>query len=268
MYDDPVSTPSPLPPAVRRSSPRPWVGVVAVARLLLAGILFRWSQHETPAPEQPPPQASAPEPVAPATPAPAAPGVDLPSLNSSDSFVRHQLQDLLFDPQWTAWLEGDDLLRRFAAAIGAIAEGKSPREPLGRLAVKEPFAVRTNADRLWISSSSFARYDRLATMIGRIDIDAAEPIWRLLHPLAEQAWREVAPPGESLNAAVAKALDHLIATPLPTEDIELVLAEGLYRYVDPALESLTPAQKHLLRMGQRNAARVVEVLRACRQLVD
>jgi len=59
----------------------------------------------------------------------------------------------------------------------------------------------------------------------------------------------------------------LLATPVPPAEIEVVLADGLYRYTDPAFEALSPAQKHLVRMGAANASAVREALRRLRVIV-
>jgi hypothetical protein len=58
----------------------------------------------------------------------------------------------------------------------------------------------------------------------------------------------------------------LISTPIPSGPITVVEGKGAtWAFADPALEALTPAQKHLVRMGPRNAARVIETLKAVRQ---
>ena len=77
--------------------------------------------------------------------------------------------------------------------------------------------------------------------------------------------REIAPPNESLDAGVARALDHLLATPRPREPVEVRLEDGLYRFVDPVLEALTPAQKHLLRAGPENGDRLRSLAAALRE---
>ena len=69
-----------------------------------------------------------------------------------------------------------------------------------------------------------------------------------------------------MDVAVQQALDVLIETPIPSGPVELVEGKGAtWAFADPALERLDPAQKQLLRMGPRNAARVIETLKAVRQ---
>ena len=261
---------SPRPP--RRPSPAGVWTVVAAFALLVgvgAAYYFKW--------RRPQPEATRPA-AAPSTTAPRAaepglepalvgPAVALPRLDESDAFVRERLGALSGDAEWGAWLAADGLVRRFVAAVSAVSEGKSPRQVLDRIAIRGPFTARPRGGRLVVDASSFARYDRVAAVLAALDAKAARPLWRLLRPLAGQAWAEIAPPGDSLDAALARALDHLLATPLPPAEVEVYLDGVLYRYADPEYESLTAAQKHLFRMGQVNAARVQAALRGLRPLV-
>ena len=59
-----------------------------------------------------------------------------------------------------------------------------------------------------------------------------------------------------------KAIVSLLSTPMPSEDLA-VHPRGavVYSYADEGLESLTGAQKHLIRMGPRNARLVKDKLR-------
>ena len=58
----------------------------------------------------------------------------------------------------------------------------------------------------------------------------------------------------------------LIATPIPQGPMRVVEGRGAtWAFADPALEALDPAQKHLLRMGPDNAARVIATLTRVRQ---
>lgn len=265
MPEEPEYEPSPTR-TDRTSTTKPLAVGAVLVLIFAAALLFRFTQRAPPAEAPAPmPEASAPSAEPASRPDPAAPLPSLPALDASDPTVRQHLLPLSSAPEWAALLSGDDLARRFAAAVAAIRQGRSPRQHFGSLALDGGFAARLANGRLVAAPSSFARYDRLATMVAAIDAGAAGSIWRLLHPLLEQAWAELAAPGMSLDAAVAQALDHLLAAPQAPADAELLLEEGRYRYADPALEGLSPAQKHLLRMGPGNAAKVREALRSLRE---
>lgn len=268
MPEEPEYEASPSPSDRSAPGSKP-LAIGAVLVLILAAVLvYRFTRGPAPAEApSPAPEASAP-PVEPApSPQPPAPPLNLPPLDASDPVMREHLLPLSSAPEWAALLAGDDVARRFAAAVSTIRQGKSPRRHLGALALEGGFAVRTTNGRLVTAPASFARYDRIAAMIAAIDTAAAASVWRLLHPLAEQAWQELAAPGQGLDAAVARTIDDLLATPQAPADAELVLQEGSYRYVDPSLEGLSPAQKHLLRMGPGNAEKVREALRSLREML-
>lgn len=251
----------------RRPTKRPFVAGVLVVLTFAAALLFRLTRPSPP-PETPPPVPEASEPSAesPSTPNAAA-LPSLPPLDASDPTIRQHLLSLSLGPEWAALLSADDLARRFAAAVAAIRQGKSPRQQFAPLAIDGRFAARSANGRLVADPSSFARYDRITATVVALDTVAARSIWRLLHPLVEQAWDELAVSGVSLDAAVAQAIDHLLAAQAPA-DAELLFEEGRYRYADTSLESLSPAQKHLLRMGPRNADGMREALRSLRALVE
>jgi hypothetical protein len=59
-----------------------------------------------------------------------------------------------------------------------------------------------------------------------------------------------------------KAIVSLLSTPVPPENLTVQPHGAVdYAYADEDLESLTGAQKHLMRMGPRNARLVKEKLR-------
>ena len=80
----------------------------------------------------------------------------------------------------------------------------------------------------------------------------------------DEAWAEIGPPDTPLDTALGRAIDGLLAAHEIPADAEVILEGGLYRYVDPALEAATPAQKHLMRMGPENAGKVRAALRRLR----
>lgn len=239
------------------------------ALLLAAGLYYRLRSPVPTAARVPTAQEAVPPPPTPPKTQPVtveagAKEVDLPSLDASDAFIGERLGALSADPSWPAWLSGDGLIRRWVAAVALVADGKSPHKVLDYLPVRGVFEVRTQGARTLIDESSYARYDGVARALASIDSAKTRSLWVLLHPLLQLAWNEIAPPTRELDAVVLAAIDHLLAAPLPPAEVELVLKDGLYRYVDPAYEALSPAQKHLERMGTQNMLKVREALRQLR----
>jgi hypothetical protein len=161
-------------------------------------------------------------------------------------------------------MSGADLVRRFAGALLAVAEGESPGSFVAFLAPTLPFDVVRRSGRIYASPESFARYDGVARVVGGLDVQQAAAAWRALEPLFARAHQEIAPSGRTLSQTLDAATAHLIAVPLPEEALRLVERGALYEYADAEFEQLTAAQKHLLRMGPDNARAVQGKLREFR----
>ena len=255
MQDDFDQAPQLLP---RESPPRarwPWIAALVIA----AGVAgwYYFSRRSAA-----PPPLAAPAPVAEPAPAPSQPAEPLPALDQSDGWLRERLSALSSHPEFGRWLQADQLARRATAALAAMAEGRSPREQLPFLAPAGRFAVAERDGRTYVSPQSYARYDGLADVISSIDAVAAADLYRRARPILEAAYGEIAAPGATLDGAVSAALGRLLATPVPSEDPEVIEGEGLiYVYADPALEGLEASQKHLLRTGPRNIRLIQAKLR-------
>ena len=269
MTDPDRYEPEPLQPR-REDRRRSWI-VWAAALALLMALAAAYLARQRPPGGAPgttaPPEVERPAPETSAAPVAEAPAVPLPPLDTSDAFVRERAAALAAAPEVQSWLGNDHLLRRAAAVVAAVAEGRSPREPLSVLAPAGSFQVLTRDGRLYIDPAAYARYDRIAAVVTAIDPHAAAALLRLVEPLLAQAHGEIARPGETLDPALARATDRLVSTPIsaPAEEIEVVPGDGVgYQFADPALEALSPAEKHLLRMGPENARRIQDWLRALR----
>lgn len=195
------------------------------------------------------------------TPAEVEAAKSLPALGESDGLVRQWAARMTGSSEVARWVAEADLIRRFTAVISILGEGKSPRMLLGALAPEGAFVVREEGERLFIDPASYARYDVVADALATLDISETSSAYRALRPLFVAAWRQIAPPGKSFHQGLDEAIRPLLAVQVPTGEIEVVTKGALYAYADPELESLTAAQKHLVRMGPENAARVQRVLR-------
>lgn len=194
---------------------------------------------------------------------------DLPELDASDAFVRRVVAGLSSHPEWAAWLATDTLVHRFVGAVVTVGAGRSPRSELGFMEPEGEFAVRRPEGRVLVDSVSYARYDLPAAVFVSLDTGGTARLYRRLHPLFEEAYRDMGFRETPFDAALARAVETLLAVPVPEEPVELVPAgaEG-YEFRDPELESLSPAQKHLLRMGPDNVRRVQRKLRELAAALD
>lgn len=232
-----------------------WVGVLLLAAVV--GVYFgffrgRQQAAEAPAPE-PPPASEAPAPAVVAEPEQE---IELPALDASDAAVRELVSQLSEHPQLVRWLATEELVRKFAVAIDNIAEGKSPRQHLNVLAPSEDFAVADRDGQTVLAAASYRRYDAPARVLGSLDAAAVAKLYGTVAPLMAEAYRDLGYPNRDFDATMARAIGELVSTPIPEGDVVLLPKVSSYEFADPALEALSPAQKHLLRMGPENARTV------------
>jgi hypothetical protein len=128
---------------------------------------------------------------------------------------------------------------------------------------------RRQHSKYFISDNNDARYDKVTQIITRVDAAAVARSYVRLRPFLNAAYREIARPGKTFDAAFSAAVDRLAAVPItdgPREVIPQTIGTG-YAWADPKVEALSPAEKHLLRMGPKNARAIVKQLQAFRAAI-
>ena len=255
----------PPPTAVPvRSNTRP-VALAAVIVLALGlGTIYYVSRQ--PSPRSPTPAVQPQPAAAPTAPQPTPLGgepeaVSIPPLDESDAVVRMLARMLSENPTFVAWLASDDLIRTFTLTVVKVADGQSPATNLRMMRPRASFSVRRQGEDTYLDVRSYERYTPLADAVASIDPAGAARLYATLKPRIEDAYREL-----GYNTPFDRTLERAIVTLLETTvpDKPLLLQHGRateYLYVDPALERLTKAQKHLLRLGPRNAREVQASLR-------
>lgn len=222
---------------------------------------------------------------------------ELPPLDASDALVRDLVAGLSSRPRLAEWLATDRLVRRFVGAVVSVAAGTSPRDELEFLGPEGEFRVRrpgggdgagagdgepaageaVGGDASGaagrpavIDPASYDRYDPVAATFVSLDTEGTAEIYRRLRPLFREAHRELGFSEGSFDGTLARAVENLLAVPIPDGPVEVVpAAEGTdWAYRDAELEGLSPAQKHLLRMGPENVRRVQAKLRELARALD
>ncbi len=233
-----------------------WVGVLLLAALV--GVYFGFFRGRQKALEEPAPAPPAVEAPAASTPEPGdeRAALDLPELDASDALIRELVSQLADHPRLANWLATDELVRRFAVAVDNIAEGKSPRRHLGVLEPREEFSTVYENGLAVIDPASYRRYDAPAQTFASLDAAEVADLFRSIEPLVTEAYRDLGYPDRDFRSVLAEAIAELLATPIPSGSVALVPKVSSFEFADPSLEKLTPAQKHLIRMGPENARRV------------
>jgi hypothetical protein len=231
--------------------------LVVIGVAVLAGWL--WFRSRT-APETPSSDSAYADSVASGTDIGDEPLV-LPPLGASDAVVREVLRRISHHPQLAAWLAPDDLVRRFVEAVVDISRGSSPVPALEMLIPAEPFSVQESGGRLLMHPQSHRRYDLLGEVFTSLDTERTVRLYHQLLPLFQEAYRELGVTDGPFEDVLARAVGNLLAVQVPAGPFEVREAVNRYVFVDPRIESLTPAAKHLYRLGPDNAGRVQEKLR-------
>ncbi|MCX7974545.1 MAG: DUF3014 domain-containing protein [Candidatus Aminicenantes bacterium] len=190
------------------------------------------------------------------------------SMAESDDYIRMVVREISTHPKLAAWLKTKNIIRKFTAAVDNIANGQSPRKQIDFFSPRGSFSVVKKGDRLIIDHASYRRYDSLVDVFISLETKGCVSLFRSLKPLFQEAYRELGYPEADFETTLIKAILELLRTPIVEN--EIVVEKGIVNYylVDPILEQLSDAQKHLLRMGPDNVAAIQMKLRELALALD
>lgn len=187
----------------------------------------------------------------------AAEAVPLPPLDGTDALMRKLVSALSSHPVVAAWLTTDGLIRNFVVVVENIANSATPARHLTPLRPQGGFRVIDGDDELLIDPRSYDRYTPIAAAVDSVDAEGAARLYSTLKPRIEEAYAELGREG-SFDRALEQAIVAMLRTPVLDGDVLLVpKGARVYGFDNDAIEGLTPAQKHLARMGPRNV-RVIQ----------
>lgn len=218
----------------------------------------------SPSPTVPPLQADAP-----AATVPEAPPAPVRHLAEAMALFP-ELANRIFPPERiAAWLQQSDLLRRIVGVVDNLAHGASPKGQMTFLAPKEPFQAERAADGYWrATAANSLRTRAMVETFCLANPQAMAAAYTRLEPVFDQLYQEAGYPDGRFREALAKACQMILATPVPEREAPLVRSGRTYFHADPKWEALPPAQKHLLRLGVRDAERVQRKVRELAQALQ
>lgn len=268
----------------------------ALALAIIAGLAFYWFQsnkEKTRPGVAAPPTITAPSsqsgvPETPDIPRRSDPVTAGEGGNSPSASAQNNADDIaLTDASALAPIDGDSMLRReltvtgtnqimsklmsnahpidvSAAFIDGLGRGVILRKLLPGNPPKQAFSVMKEGDIIYISPSSYQRYDGYTDALTAIDSKQLVSSFDGLRPMYEQAFEYLGLNPNDFDNSVIRALDLVLATPVITAPIALEPKSVVYTFADPDLESLPAVQKQLLRMGPDNLSRIKQQARALR----
>jgi len=173
-------------------------------------------------------------------------------LDESDELVRTLVKELSSHPNLVRWLLTENLIRKFVAAVDNIANGESPRAHIGFFEPSGDFLIVKRHGERVLDPRSFRRYDLVKEVFLSLDIDGFVKLYKQLTPALQKAYRELGYQDADFHATLNKAFLEMFSVPVVEDGIRLREEVVTYQMLDPRLERLNPAQKHLLRMGPDN----------------
>ncbi len=189
-------------------------------------------------------------------------------LNESDELVRNLVKELSSHPGFARWLLSDNLIRRFVSIVDTIAYGRSPRRLINSIELEGDFRVSEAEGKIFLDPKSYERYKRVADIFASLDTKGSVKLYKQMRLSIQQAYRELGYPEEDFNATLKKAIQELLKAPIVEDRIYLEKDVITYTIADPELEKLSPAQKHLVRMGPENMRTIQAKLREIAQALD
>lgn len=220
---------------------------------------------ETPAPlpvERPPVDTA----LTPA-PAPVEEVVDLPSLNSSDPFVRERITGIESGEGLTDFIATEDVIRRFVVFAENVSDGSLPQldYPVRRL--PQAMAVRELDENLYeMQTVSYERFTPIVNALAALKPEQGMAMYRVLKPLLQEAYAEIGYPNRNFDDVVVKAIDEILNARTAEGPFQLVKPKVMYVYANAEIESMSPVEKQLLRMGPANAQKLKATLQQYKAL--
>jgi hypothetical protein len=199
------------------------------------------------------------------------PPVTLPNLGQSDDVLREKAKALSSNPKLADWLKVTNIIRRVTAAVDSVADGRSPRASLKFLAPQKEFSVRKKGEKFYLDPQSYTRYNLAVDVFQSLNAEGIVRVFKEFKPLFQDAYRELGYKDRDFQDTLVRAIKELLRAPVVESDLLLeenedkVVSNLAATMADEKLEDLSDAQKHLLRMGPKNTAKIQGKLREIAQ---
>jgi hypothetical protein len=185
----------------------------------------------------------------------------LPSLNTSDGFLLARITTFEIGSRLIDIVVPEQLVRQFVVFTENVAQGSLPQldYPVRRL--PQSMAVREIDENLYeMEPSSYKRYDTMVDTLAAMDPEQALELYGLVKPLLQEAYGEIGYRNRSFDDALKGAIDTVINSRTVEGPFQLVKPKVMYVYANADIESMSPVEKQLLRMGPENAAKLKAAL--------
>lgn len=174
-------------------------------------------------------------------------------LSQSDEALRARASSISGHARISSLLQEQDIIRRFVAAVNAVAIGESPARLLEPLAPRTAFEALRRGGSFELAPASYRRYDETVELLLSLDPQTCSDLYLSFEAQIEEAYRELGQPQPaSFRDVLNSAARQILHTPPPPDRIELIEKTVSYAFADPKLEELNDAQKLFMRLGPFN----------------
>lgn len=191
--------------------------------------------------------------------------VSLPKVEKSDQSIQEVLESIVSNQTLFKLLFMENFIQRVVATIDNLPEKQLPR---AHLPIKPPggkYFVSGTTEAPQTSSRNHKRYTPYITLFESLDQDLVIEIYVHFYPLFQTAYEQLGYKNAYFNDRLVYVIGHLLETPNPPDPILLAQPAVLYTYADPLLEKRSSGQKTLLRIGQEQRTKALNILNIYKQ---
>ena len=191
----------------------------------------------------------------------------LPALDASDATINDALIALLGKVPVQQLLQPQEIVRRIVVTIDNLPRSNAAARLLPIKKADGAFLTEGPAGSKTIAAENAKRYSRYVYLADLTDARKLVDLYAHYYPLFQRAYQDLGYPDGYFNDRLILVIDHLLATPTPSEPLALTQPHVLQEFADPALQKRSAGQKILLRMGSANATRIKTKLREIRAVL-
>jgi hypothetical protein len=158
--------------------------------------------------------------------------------------------------EFAKWVNSKHAVHKFVTIVDNISNGESPTPHLDFLPFPKKFTVIKKNDTIILDPQSYSRYNLATETFLSLKTEKIAFLFQNSKYRIAQAFKELGYPNDKFEDSLSMAITYLLETPVLEGDI--LLEEGVtsYRFKNPRLEHLNPAQKHFFRMGPKNIKKI------------
>lgn len=198
---------------------------------------------------------------------PSAAQAPLPPLRASDPALRNALTALFTAKNVEKFFYLKHIAYRLVAMVDNLARRRGSQHLMPLIAPPGRFLTTREGKTRFIDPNNYRRYTPYVRLVTSVGAKRLVTIYVHFYPLFQHAYEDLGYPKGYFNDRLIEVIDNLLATPDVRGPIKLIRPNVLWQFANPALERLSAGQKILIRMGNRNAAKVKARLREIRRLL-